>query len=76
MISDTYQSGQVRATQLVNIQLLETYWQIGQHIVEFEQGGNERAEYGKALISNLANDLSLLHGKGFSQSNILYMRLL
>jgi predicted nuclease of restriction endonuclease-like (RecB) superfamily len=75
-ISDTYTSGQVRATQAVNIQLLETYWQIGQHIVEFEQGGNAKAEYGKALISNLAKDLSLLHGKGFSRSNIVYMRLL
>ncbi|MCH6235779.1 PDDEXK nuclease domain-containing protein [Cognataquiflexum rubidum] len=75
-ISDTYKYGQVRATQAVNIQLLETYWQIGQHIVEFEQGGNVRAEYGKALISNLAKDLSLLHGKGFSRSNIVYMRLL
>jgi predicted nuclease of restriction endonuclease-like (RecB) superfamily len=75
-ISDIYQSGQVKATQAVNTQLLETYWQIGQHIVEFEQGGNARAEYGKALISNLAKDLSLLHGKGFSRSNIVYMRLL
>ncbi|TAH07349.1 MAG: DUF1016 domain-containing protein [Sphingobacteriia bacterium] len=75
-ISDTYQSGQVKATQAVNIQLLETYWQIGLHIIEFEQGGNMRAEYGKALISNLAKDLSLIHGKGFSRSNIVYMRLL
>ena len=75
-ISDTYVSGQVKATQVVNTQLLITYWQIGQHIVEFEQGGNARAEYGKALISNLAKDLSLLHGKGFSRSNIVYMRLL
>ena len=75
-ISDAYVSGQVKATQAVNTQLLETYWQIGQHIVEFEQGGNTRAEYGKALISNLAKDLSLLHGKGFSRSNIVYMRLL
>lgn len=75
-ISDTYVSGQVKATQAVNIQLLETYWQIGQHIVEFEQGGNVRAEYGKALISNLAKDLTLLHGKGFSRSNVVYMRLL
>jgi hypothetical protein len=65
-ISDTYVSGQVRATQAVNIQLLETYWQIGQYIVEFEQGGSARAEYGKALISNLAKDLSLLHGKGLA----------
>lgn len=73
-ISDTYQAGQVKATQAVNIQLLETYWQIGQHIVEFEQGGNERAEYGKALISNLAKDLSLTHGKGFSASNVKRFR--
>ena len=73
-ISDTYQSGQVKATQAVNTQLLETYWQIGQHIVEFEQGGNIRAEYGKALISNLAKDLSLLHGKGFSASNVKRFR--
>ena len=73
-ISDTYTSGQVKATQAVNTQLLETYWQIGQHIVEFEQGGNARAEYGKALISTLAKDLSLLHGKGFSASNVKRFR--
>ena len=73
-ISDTYVSGQVKATQAVNTQLLETYWQIGQHIVEFEQGGNARAEYGKALISTLAKDLSLLHGKGFSASNVKRFR--
>ncbi|MCL6257636.1 PDDEXK nuclease domain-containing protein [Aquiflexum sp. TKW24L] len=45
-------------------------------MVEFEQGGNARAEYGKALISNLAKDRSLLHGKGFSRSNLVYMRIL
>ncbi len=73
-ISDIYQTGQVKATLAVNTQLLETYWQIGQHIVEFEQGGNARAEYGKALISNLAKDLSLLHGKGFSASNVKRFR--
>ena len=75
-ISITYTTGQVKATQAVNTELLETYWQIGRHIVEFEQGGNIRAEYGKGLISNLAKDLSLLHGRGFSRSNIVYMRLL
>ncbi len=73
-ISDTYLSGQVRATQAVNTQLLDTYWQIGRHIVEFEQGGNAKAAYGKALISNLAKDLSLLHGKGFSVSNVKRFR--
>ncbi len=75
-ISDTYSIGQISATQAVNTQLLETYWQIGQYIVEFEQGGNVRAAYGKSLITNLAKDLSLIHGKGFSRSNMVYMRLL
>lgn len=73
-ISDTYISGQIKATQAVNVQLTQTYWQIGRHIVEFEQGGNVRAEYGKALISNLARDLTLLHGKGFSASNVKRFR--
>lgn len=75
-ISDAYTQGRVRAVQAVNTQLIETYWQVGQHIVEYEQAGNLRAEYGKALINNLANDLGLRHGKGFSRSNLVYMRLL
>ena len=61
--------------QAVNTQLIETYWQVGRHIVEFEQAGNLRAEYGKALISQLAADLRLRHGKGFNHSNLIYMRL-
>jgi predicted nuclease of restriction endonuclease-like (RecB) superfamily len=75
-ISDAYTQGRVRAVQAVNAQLIETYWQVGQHIVEYEQAGNLRAEYGKALINNLATDLGLRHGKGFSRSNLVYMRLL
>ena len=74
-ISDTYSQGKFRAHQAVNTHLIETYWQIGQYIVEFEQGGNIKAEYGKALLANLAKDLTLLHGKGFSHSNLVYMRL-
>lgn len=74
-ISDTYSQGQFRAYQDVNTNLLKTYWQIGQYIVEFEQGGNIKADYGKALLANLAKDLTLLHGKGFSRSNLIYMRL-
>ncbi|MEO8116987.1 MAG: PDDEXK nuclease domain-containing protein [Bacteroidota bacterium] len=75
-ISVVYSRGQQAAIQTVNVQLLETYWQIGQYIVEFEQDGKVRAEYGKALIKNLAKDLTLIHGKGFSRGNIVYMRLL
>ena len=74
-ISGTYTVGRVRATQAVNTQLIETYWQVGRHIVEFEQAGSIRAEYGKALIHQLSADLGLLHGKGFSNSNLIYMRL-
>ena len=75
-ISDTYTKGRVRAVQAVNAQLIETYWQVGRHIVEFEQAGQVRAEYGAALIQNLSADLGLRHGKGFSRSNLVYMRLL
>jgi predicted nuclease of restriction endonuclease-like (RecB) superfamily len=75
-ISDTYTQGRVRAVQAVNAQLIETYWRVGRHIVEFEQAGQVRAEYGKALIQTLAADLGLRHGKGFSRSNLVYMRLL
>ena len=75
-ISETYVTGQLRAVQAVNTQITETYWQLGRHIVEFEQAGNLRAEYGKALIDTLAADLRLRHGKGFSRSNLVYMRLL
>jgi predicted nuclease of restriction endonuclease-like (RecB) superfamily len=53
---------------------VETYWKIGQYIVEYEQGGSEKAEYGKRLLEQLSKDLSLLHGKGFSRSNMQRMK--
>jgi hypothetical protein len=75
-ISATYDEGRVTAVQAVNTQLIETYWRVGQHIVEFEQGGKVRADYGKALISTLAKDLNIRHGRGFSRGNLVYMWLL
>ena len=75
-ISETYTLGRVQAVQAVNTRIIETYWQVGRHIVEFEQAGQVRPEYGKALLQNLATDLGLRHGKGFSRSNLVYMRLL
>jgi predicted nuclease of restriction endonuclease-like (RecB) superfamily len=74
-ISTLYSTGCAAAYRAVNQQLVNTYWKIGKHIVEFEQEGEERAKYGKALIENLAKDLSGQHGKGFSRSNLIYMRL-
>lgn len=73
-ISDTFQKGQLRAIASVNSNMLETYWQIGQDVVEYEQGGNIKAEYGKALLKNLSADLTIAHGKGFSLSNLYLMR--
>ena len=60
----------------VNIILVETYWQIGRYIVEYEQKGAERAEYGSNLLNRLSNDLTLKYGKDFGKSNLLYMRKL
>ncbi len=50
-ISEVYATGQARAAQAVNVHITETYWRIGRDIVEFEQGGNARADYGKGLLT-------------------------
>src|SRR5205085_5868259 len=65
---------QRRAYQAVNIQLTETYWQIGHDIVEYEQDGKAKAEYGPNLLGRLGRDLTLRHGKGFSRSNLSRFR--
>jgi predicted nuclease of restriction endonuclease-like (RecB) superfamily len=75
-ISEVFTTGQMRATQAVNTHITETYWQIGHDIVEFEQGGRTRADYGTGLLASLSRDLSARHGKGFSRSNVIYMRRL
>jgi predicted nuclease of restriction endonuclease-like (RecB) superfamily len=74
-ISETYSMGYQKAVMAVNSNMVETYWKIGQYIIEFEQGGVFKAQYGKALLENLSKDLSRIHGKGFSRSNLNYMRL-
>ena len=60
----------------VNTILVKTYWNIGKYIVEFEQGGALRAEYGSNLLNRLSTDLTHLYGKGFSRSNVYNMRKL
>jgi hypothetical protein len=75
-ISDCLTQGKVQAARQVNSVLLETYWQIGRYIIEFEQSGQNRAEYGSRLLKMLAKDLKEPLGKGFSRSNLQSMRLL
>jgi predicted nuclease of restriction endonuclease-like (RecB) superfamily len=69
-------AGRQMASQQVNTILVKTYWEIGKYIVEFEQKGNEKAEYGSQLFERLSKDLTEAYGKGFGRSNLLYMRKL
>ncbi|OOH91197.1 hypothetical protein BMT54_02800 [Pasteurellaceae bacterium 15-036681] len=66
--------GREQVAQTANTILVQTYWLIGRHIVEFEQGGKDRAEYGANLLDKLARDLTQLYGKGFSRSNLFQIR--
>ncbi|MEI1376780.1 PDDEXK nuclease domain-containing protein [Nostoc sp.] len=50
------------------------YWEIGRRIVELEQGGEKRAEYGAAVITRLSEDLTARFSKGFSKTNLEQMR--
>jgi len=66
--------GRKQAYQAVNSILVKTYWDIGKRIVEYEQAGKEKAEYGSSLLKDLSKDLKLKYSKGFSKSNIYLMR--
>lgn len=63
--------GLARSVDLLQVR---TNFEIGRYIVEYEQEGKERADYGKELLTNLADRLTEEFGKGFSRSNIAYMR--
>lgn len=58
----------------VNTELLSTYWNVGRIIVEHEQESRERADYGKHTLKQLSKKLTEEFGKGFSVSNIQFMR--
>ncbi len=64
-----------RALRAVDVIQVQTCWQVGHHIVEFEQGGAARAVYGKRLLPLLAEQLTGEFGSGFDASNLRYMRL-
>lgn len=66
--------GREQVAQTANTILVQTYWLIGRHIVEFEQNGQDKAEYGSDLLNRLSKDLTKIHGKGFSRTNIALFR--
>ena len=59
-----------RARQAVNTAMVQAYWEIGRLIVEGEQGGKERAAYGKRVLPELAQRLTAEFGKGFSAQSL------
>ena len=75
-ISELWENAKNKAVYAVNAELLDANWQTGQYIVEFEQEGNSKAKYGDRLLVNLSKDLTRLKGRGFSRSNLTYMRKL
>ncbi len=68
-------SSRDQALKTVDVIQVRTYWEIGHHIVEFEQQGQERAAYGSRLLSSLAQTLTAEFGRGFDTSNLRNMRL-
>ncbi|MBQ8777642.1 MAG: DUF1016 family protein [Treponema sp.] len=58
----------------INTEIVLTYWQIGKYIIDYEQKGNEKAEYGSNMLNKLSSDLTQKYGKGFSRSNVFYIR--
>jgi len=73
-IAELLNAARTKAYRAVNSIMVETYWKIGQRIVEEEQAGKSRAEYGTKLIENLSKYLTDTFGKGFSEANIKNMR--
>ncbi len=63
-----------KVLQTVNRTMVYTYYEIGKIIIEHEQGGKERAKYGKSLLKNISQKLSGNFGKGFSVDNLENMR--
>jgi predicted nuclease of restriction endonuclease-like (RecB) superfamily len=68
------ESARRSAARSVNSVMTATYWDIGRRIVEFEQCGKQRADYGAELLQRLADDLTKRFGRGFSLRNLRTMR--
>lgn len=73
-IKETLLSCRAQAYSAVNSAMVQAYWQIGRIIVEHEQNGQMRAEYGKAVLQQVSEKLSSEFGKGFDIRNLRNMR--
>ena len=73
-VSELLEAARRASVRSVNALMTATYWEIGRRIVEFEQGGEKRAEYGEVLLERLAADLTRRHGRGFARPNLIRFR--
>ncbi len=69
------EAARARVVRAVNSEMVLAYWHIGREIVESVQGGQQRAEYGEAVLETLSTALGRRFGRGFSISNLRYFRL-
>lgn len=67
-------NGISEAYEAVNYSVIKTYWNIGKRIIEEEQNGKSRAQYGKEIINALSNELISEFGKGYNERNLRYYR--
>ncbi len=72
-INELLANAKQKVEKTVNSTMVSTYWHIGEYIVEYEQGGKERAEYGTRLLKRLSEDLTKSFGSGFSWRNLYNM---
>lgn len=73
-IGELLQQARQKAVREINIILVKAYWEIGRHIVVYEQKNNFKADYGSELLDDISRDLKSKYGKGFSRSNVFYFR--
>ena len=74
-LSELLEQSRKMAARSVNAIMTATYWEIGRRIVEVEQRGEERAEYGEEILKRLSKDLTDKFGRGFSARNLRSFRL-
>lgn len=74
-IGELLEAAPQASARTVNAFMTATYWEVGRRLVEFEQKGRERAQYGKELLKRLSGDLTTRYGRGFSVDNLESMRL-
>ncbi|MBM2846617.1 MAG: hypothetical protein HW407_1929 [Bacteroidetes bacterium] len=73
-VSELLEQARRTSARVVNAVMTATYWEVGRRIVEFEQAGEKRAEYGEVLLVRLSSDLTTRFGRGFGKSNLFQMR--